>query len=422
MEFIKHGTQFDFMGKRWYFLGLSLTLLLLSAVSFFYPGPLLGTDFKGGTEVEVAFKKSVTPGDVRAAVEKGGFSSPDIVSVTDASNPNHFLIRVQEVSVLTPEQQKVVDAHLCLSDPAAPKTDCPEGTRASEIKFSPGGDKVSVRYEVVPDLEGIAKQLGGLNGIEPRPLPPGANRPGCASTVSICVVSERDHKVEIQLKSKGDQLLDALKKELGADVAPEQPLRVEWIGPKAGAQLRDAALKSIVIAVFFIMAYIAIRFDLRFAPGGIVALVHDVGIALGAMVLARREITLSTVAAMLTIVGYSITDTVIVYDRIRENLGKHRNLSFSSVINLSVSEMFGRTVISSGVTALSMVMFLAWGTGVIKDFAFALLVGIIVGTYSSIYIAAPFTEWVDKRFFGAAADKRKALTRQRALKTSKTVV
>jgi preprotein translocase subunit SecF len=176
------------------------------------------------------------------------------------------------------------------------------------------------------------------------------------------------------------------------------------------------------IACFFIMAYIAFRFDLRFAPGGIVALIHDVGIALGAMVLARKEITISTVAAMLTIVGYSISDTVVVYDRIRENLGKHRNMSFAAVINLSISEMLGRTIITSGVTSLSMVMFLVWGTGVIKDFAFALLVGIIVGTYSSIYVAAPLTEWIDQRFFGASASKKRSLTRTRAAKRADAVV
>ena len=177
-----------------------------------------------------------------------------------------------------------------------------------------------------------------------------------------------------------------------------------------------------IIAIFFIMAYIAIRFDVRFAPGGIIALIHDVGIALGAMVITQREITLSTVAAMLTIVGYSITDTVVVYDRIRENLAKHRDMSFSHIINLSISEMLGRTIITSGVTSLSMVMFLIWGTGVLKDFAFALLVGFIVGTYSSIYIAAPFTEWVDRRFFGAKVGERKKLSRTRAAKKADAVV
>ncbi|MFO0762982.1 MAG: protein translocase subunit SecF [Byssovorax sp.] len=254
----------------------------------------------------------------------------------------------------------------------------------------------------------------GAPGIELRNAP---NNP--------LVVSERDHKVEIELKSRGDQILDGLRQQLGADKVPDAALRVEWIGPKAGAQLRDAAIRSIGIAMFFIMAYIALRFDLRFAPGGIIALAHDVGIALGAMVIANKEITLSTVAAMLTIVGYSMTDTVVVYDRIRENLTKHRGMSFYAVINLSVSEMLGRTLITSGVTALSMVAFLVWGTGVLKDFAFALLIGILVGTYSSIYVAAPLTEWIDRRFFGSAVDagkQRKKVSRTRAVKRADAVV
>ncbi len=417
MEFIKHGRQFDFMGKRWYFIGLSGTLLLLSIIAFFYPGPKLGTDFKGGTEVEVSFlgpEGSMNGGTVRNAVESIGFADPDVVTVTDASHPNHFLIRVQQVTVLTEDQKAAIRAKMCLvpeGSAPTPTAQCPAALQASDVKFSPGGDKITARYETEPDLAGIRKQLVGVSGVDLRDE--GKNPQ---------VVSERDHKVEIALKSKGDQLLDGLRNKLGADKVPATPLRVEWVGPKAGAQLRNAALWSVGIACFFIMAYIAFRFDLRFAPGGIVALIHDVGIALGAMVLARKEITISTVAAMLTIVGYSISDTVVVYDRIRENLGKHRAMSFSHVINLSISEMLGRTIITSGVTALSMVMFLVWGTGVIKDFAFALLIGIIVGTYSSIYVAAPLTEWIDRRFFGASADQKKALTRTRMTKRAETVV
>jgi preprotein translocase subunit SecF len=413
MEFIKPGRQFDFMGKRWYFIGLSFALLVLSAISFISPGPKLGTDFKGGTEVEIAFTQPVSAADVRAAVQKVGFADPDVVSVTDAQNPNRFLIRVQEVTVLSDAEKDIIRGKMCLApeNGALPADRCPENLRASEIKFSPGGDKITARYEDKPNLAGIRAQLTGVEGIQ---LRAGENNP--------VVVSERDHKVEIQLKSKGDQLIDGLRQQLGADKVPEAALRVEWIGPKAGAQLRDAAIKSIGIAIFFIMAYIAFRFDLRFAPGGIVALIHDVGIALGAMVITRREITISTVAAMLTIVGYSITDTVVVYDRIRENLGKHRGMSFSAVINLSISEMLGRTIITSGVTALSMVMFLVWGTGVLKDFAFALLVGIIVGTYSSIYVAAPLTEWIDRRFFGSSVLQQKKVTRTRAAKRADAVV
>jgi preprotein translocase subunit SecF len=414
MEFIKPGRQFDFMGKRWYFIGVSVVLLILSAILFIVPpGPKLGTDFKGGTEIEIAFTQTVSAGEVRESLHKVGFADPDVVSVKDDQNPNRFLIRVQDVTVLSEADKDLIRSKMCLvpEDGTVPADRCPETLRASEIKFSPGGDKITARYENAPDLAGIRAQLVGVEGIQ---LRAGQNNPA--------VVSERDHKVEIQLKSKGDQLLDGLRQQLGAEKVPEQALRVEWIGPKAGAQLRDAAIKSIAIAIFFIMAYIAFRFDLRFAPGGIVALVHDVGIAMGAMVLAQKEITISTVAAMLTIVGYSITDTVVVYDRVRENLGKHRGMSFGAVINLSISEMLGRTIITSGVTSLSLVMFLVWGTGVLKDFAFAMLVGFLVGTYSSIYVAAPLTEWIDRRFFGASGDQPRKVARTRAAKRANAVV
>lgn len=416
MEIIKPGREFDFMSKRWLFIGLSVTLLILSAFSFIYPGPKLGTDFKGGTEVEIAFTQPVDAAEIRTAVHKLGFESPDVVSVGDFQNPNHFLIRVQEVSALSEAQKDAVRQHLCLvPENGAPSSGkCPPKLDASEVKFSPGGDKVSIRYDapITKDqLPAIASLFAGIEGVGLR-----------AGTENTVLANEREHKVEVYLKSRGDQLLDGLRQDLGAAKVPERALRVEWIGPKAGAQLRDAAIKSVVIAIVFIMAYIAFRFDMRFAPGGIVAIAHDVGIALGAMVLARKEITLSTVAAMLTIVGYSMNDTVIVYDRIRENLGKHRGMSFSKIINLSVSEMLGRTIITSGVTALSMVCFLWWGTGVIKDFAFALLIGIVVGTYSSIYVAAPITEWIDRRFFGATVGAARKVTRTRGQKRADAVV
>jgi preprotein translocase subunit SecF len=419
MEFIKPGRQFDFMSKRWYFIGFSALLLVLSVFSFFKPGPQIGTDFKGGTELEVAFKTDIDPSEVRTAVESLGFTGADVIRVRDsgAVNTNRFLIRVQDVTVLTDQQKQVIQDKLChVNEGVQPSGDfetrCPENVRASEVKFSPGGDKISMRYETAPDLPAIKAQFSGISGVE---LREGQNNP--------ILVSPRDHKVEAQLKSRGDQLLDGLRNKLGADKVPDRALRVEWIGPKAGAQLRDAAITSVVISIVFIMAYIAFRFDLRFAPGGIVALIHDVGIALGAMIITHREITLSTVAALLTIVGYSINDTVIVYDRIRENLTKHRNMTFSEIINLSISEMLGRTIITSGVTSLSMLAFLIWGTGAIKDFAFAMLVGFVVGTYSSIYVAAPITEWIDRKFFGGQTSApRKKVNRTKAIKRADAVV
>lgn len=407
MYLIKPGRLFDFMGVRKQLLAFSILLLGASVVSFFVPGPKWGTDFKGGTEVEVVFKQATDSARVREAVEKSGFESPDVVTVPDQAN--RFLIRVQEVSALSDETKTQLSAAMCLSEGQAPEGCTPESS-ATDVRFSPGGDKISARYEQAPDLAKIAAQVSSVGAIQLR------------DSNNVVLVSERDHKVEIYLKSKGDQLLDGLKQNLGPEVAPDSALRVEWIGPKAGAQLRDAAIKSVAIALFFVMAYIAFRFDVRFAPGGIVSLAHDVIIAVGAMCITQREVTLTTVAALLTLVGYSLSDTVVVYDRIRENLGKHRNLTFHQHVNLAVSEMLGRSLLTNLTTGLSLTAFLIFGTQVIKDFAFVMLVGMVVGTYSSIYIAAPVTEWIDRRFFSSATPQRTKPSRVRAQKRADAVV
>jgi preprotein translocase subunit SecF len=282
---------------------------------------------------------------------------------------------------------------LCLVDaPGAPLDDwakCPPNAKASEVKFSAGGDKVTTRYDTEPDLARIKEQVLSVPGVALRASP---NNP--------TILNPRDHRVEIQLVSKGDQLMEKLQKSLGANVVPDKALRVEWVGPKAGKQLRDSARNAVAIAVVFI--------DLRFAPGVIVACIHDAMVVIGAFIMLHREITLSTIAAVLTVVGYSMNDTVVVYDRIRENLGKHRGKTFAQIINLSVSETLSRTILTSGATMLSVLAFFVYGTGVIKDFMLALVVGIVAGTYSSIYVAAPLTEWIDKKM-AKRADLKKRL-------------
>jgi preprotein translocase subunit SecF len=394
MEFFKPGIYFNFMGQRKLWFSVSGALCLASVAVMLIPGLGLnfGTDFRGGTEVELAFKAPVSAAQLRTEVQKAGFGSPDVVHVQDPNNPDRYLLRVQEVTAIDDVQRaKILDA-LCYAgpdgkDPAADR--CPPEKRPTELKISPGGDKISLRYDKDPDLAMVAAQIKSIPNIELRAT---ANNPQ--------LVSARDHKIEIQLKAKGDQLIDGLRASLGADKVPDAPMRVEWVGPKAGKLLRDAALKSIGIAIIFMMAYIAFRFDMRFAPGAVVALIHDVTIVTGVLVITRKEITLTTVAALLTIVGYSVNDTVVVYDRIRENLGKHRGKGFVDIINLSASETLSRTILTSGTTLLSLTSFLVFGSGAIKDFAFAMALGIIVGTYSSVYIASPLTELIDRRLFG----------------------
>ena len=396
MEFFKQHKIYDFMRIRRYWIALSVILSVGSLLLLFYPGPNYGTDFKGGTEIEVAFTKAVDGGEIRHAVTKtGAFSEPDVVQVTDPAHPYRYLIRVQEISTVDDSSKESLKKALCLGVEGE-NASCPANARATEIKFSAGGDKLSVRYDAEPDLEKLKAQIATVPAVKLRIA---ANNPQ--------VVNPRDHRVEVQLQSKGDQLMDVMRAELGAERVPQAALRVEWVGPKAGKQLRDSARNSVALAIVFIMLYLAFRFDLRFAPGVVLACVHDAMVVLGAFVIFHKEVTLSTIAAVLTIVGYSMNDTVVVYDRIRENLGKHRGKAFSDIINMSISETLSRTILTSGATMLSVLPFFIWGTGVIKDFAFAMVVGIVAGTYSSIYVAAPLTEWIDSKMSRKGADEVK---------------
>jgi preprotein translocase subunit SecF len=400
MRLFSSNKIYDFMGvKHWFFalsfglIGLSI-LLLLGKI----PGvePKFGTDFKGGTEVEVSFSKHVEPAQIRAAVVASGFSSPEVIPVENSRQPNHYLIRVHEVSTLSEEQEKKIERALCFT-PGLPEAECPKERRATEVKFSPGGDKITARFRDPPDLLYVKERLSALPSVK---LRPGDNNP--------FVQSARDHKVEIQLMSRGDQLVGGLKTALGP-AAPDHALRSEWIGPRAGAQLRDSAIKSLAIALVFIMLYVAFRFDLRFAPGGVVALFHDAIGMVGIWILLGKEINLTTVAAALMIVGYSVNDTVVIYDRVRENLGKLRGASFRHLINVSTSEMLGRTLLTNATVQISLLAFFIWGTGTLKDFALSLTIGMILGTYSTIYVALPLTEWLDRVVFarvGAQGKKR----------------
>jgi len=372
MEFIKPGTYIDFMKYRGPVITVLALMATLSLVSLFYPGPNYGIDFAGGTEVQLLFKGDTTSAEVRKALEDSGYARPDVISVEDS--PNEYIIRVQEVSSLPTEQvEKIREAVAAALG---------EGV-LQEMKVSPGGDKITLRVSGPVNEQQLQEALMA----------------GGANVRSInALTGSRNPRYEAQLVGVADELMTQLQEQFG-ERAPADALRVEWVGPKAGEQLRDAAIQSLLYAIAFIMLYVAFRFDLRFAPGGVIAMFHDALITLGIYVLLQKEVNLTTVAALLTIMGYSINDTIVVFDRIRENMVRVRDKSLRELINISTSQMLSRTIVTSLTTLLSVSAFFFLGTGVIQDIAFALGIGIMIGTLSSIFIAAPITEFMDRRLF-----------------------
>ena len=186
----------------------------------------------------------------------------------------------------------------------------------------------------------------------------------------------------------------ALSEKYGADQVDLR--RSEMVGPKVGSDLREKGFLAIIYAMIGILFYITWRFEFRFAVGAIIALIHDVAITLGAFSVFGKEIDLPIIAAFLAIIGYSLNDTIIVYDRIRENMGRLHKESFGHIINRSINETLSRTILTSGTTLLVVLALFVFGGGVIHDFAFALLIGVLVGTYSSIFIASPLLIYWDE--------------------------
>jgi preprotein translocase subunit SecF len=186
-----------------------------------------------------------------------------------------------------------------------------------------------------------------------------------------------------------NQVIDRIQKALEQKLGAVRVDRVEYVGPKVGAELRRAGTKALAIAFVLILIYVGFRFTPQFAPGAVIALVHDVLVTSSIWIMLGQQFDLQVLAALLAIIGYSINDTIIIYDRIREVMGVHTSQDLPSVINLAVNQTLSRTVLTSGATFLSVMALLVLGGDVIFPFAGTMAIGIIVGTYSSIYIASP---------------------------------
>ncbi|HEY6002920.1 MAG TPA: protein translocase subunit SecF [Anaeromyxobacter sp.] len=373
-DILPHGTKFDFVGKR--HIAVALSLVVNLAVIFWaipaIHGLNFGVDFAGGTEMEVRFGNAVDPGAIRKAIEDLGFKDASVQTYGPESE-HSYLIRVGRIALMSDaDVKRVVDAV---------QAKFPNEVESSSFNAEIG-DKIDFQFKQPPTVDALRAAVESA-GVRVREVREEAGL--TAGTRSFAVITQG--------------IQDKVEKDLAARFAQAKPevRRVEYVGPAVGRELRNQGFKAILYAMALIVVYVGLRFDFRFSPGVIIALIHDAIVTTGYFAFSGREFNLTSIAVVLTVVGYSVNDTVVVYDRIRENQAKYKGRSLAEIVNLSINDVLGRTFLTSFATALSLIGLLVFGVGTIFDFASAMLVGIISGTYSTWFIAAPMTIWLEER-------------------------
>ena len=374
-------THIRFVGFRNKAFLISLVVIVAGLVSLvIHGGPDLGIDFEGGTLVQIMFDKAVSINKLRNVVEEAGYKNANIQEFGQA---NEYLIKVEEINESIIAADKLLEALNGVAPESRWKVVSIKEMLNDLAEGVDGGNLVVVEGINIPSLE---------------MLEDGIKKMGVGITAAA---KETETRVAFNLPFQGieskaaDKLKDGISKGF-----PEREItirRTETVGPKIGEELKNRAWAAIVISLFGILIYISWRFEFRYAVGAIIALIHDIVITLGIFSITGKELSLVVVAAFLTIVGYSLNDTIVVFDRIRENFSMRRRESYEKMVDISINDSLSRTIITS-LTTLMVVLFLFFfGGEVIHDFAFALLIGIVVGTYSSIFVASPIlVEWQNR--------------------------
>lgn len=364
MQIIKGKTNIDFIGKRKIALFISSVINIAILVGIAIFGFNLGVDFAGGTLVEIKFKSSVTAEQVREGAVKGGLKEPQVQAI-GAADENNFILRMGGVTQLTAEsEKKAEEAIRGLGEVVNLSKNLDTGI--INVRFKAAVDPALIKDAVIKSGTGVTE---------------------------VQKLGEFDYQVKAE--GMASAVTSALK--AGVPGVDFEVRRTDYVGPQVGKQLRNKGVMALLWAMLFILIYVAFRFDLKFGPGALLAMLHDVVMVAGYFLITRREFNLTSIAVLLTIIGYSINDTIVIYDRIREEMVKYKGKPLPEIINIAVNDTLARTILTSGVTALSLIGLLVFGVGEIFDFAAAMLIGIVVGTYSSVYIASPLVIWLDER-------------------------
>jgi preprotein translocase subunit SecF len=413
MEIFKQ-TNFDFLGKKWPFIILSLLLTVAGLVSLFVKdGPKYGIDFNGGALMDVNFIKRPSAEAIRSALHKKIIGE---IEVQEVSNSQEVLISTgvrddQSLQIVRSDMIATLNSAFNPSSTAS-KFDINTAGQAalgdrlrdplarSGVALSDDQFQTLIRnitsYRDTPPRSGLIRNLDELSSV-----------PGVTPAV-LNVIKQECFTGNFAIRS------------------------VEIVGPKIGADLRQQAINVVLIALAAMLVYIAFRFEWIYGVAAVIAVFHDTIITIGLFSLFNKQIDLTVIAALLTLVGYSMNDTIVTFDRIRENLRMQMRGSFSHIVNVSINQTLSRTVLTSGLTFLTAISLFLFGGQVLNGFSFALVVGIIIGTYSSIFVASPilvfWREFAETRRRGGSGGARttpavesKTANAGRAPKTGKPV-
>ncbi len=386
MELFRN-TNIDFLSKKWFFLALSLIFSVagLASMLFWHHIPL-GIDFRGGTVVDVKFASAPNVDAIRGQLDRAGLKNFTLQADT-RSGSNELLIKldIRETSEQALDQGKE------------------SIVKALQAGVDPGGkaDLNNTGYTTLTDFL-----------LKADPLHLGTDAPAQYGKYARAIVDLRDKTLGGVFRSVSDAapaapapVIAALQQDFYTSNFGVR--NVDIVGPQVGAQLRQQAILATLYSLAGMLIYLWFRFELIYGVAAVVACFHDTLITVGAFSLLNTEISLTVIAAILTLVGYSMNDTIVVFDRIRENIKLLRKDTLTEIVNKSINQTLSRTVLTSGLTFLTVVALFFLGGEVLHGFSLALVIGIIIGTYSSIFIAAPmlvaYQQWRGQTIPGSPA-------------------
>jgi len=370
--------DFNFMKYKFFAFGLSGIIIIVGIINITKgKGLNYGIDFAGGSLVRVMLKNEIPIDEVRKSLSEIGLEKSRIQEI--GANKREYMIRSLQTAEMGQEEE--IEAHEII------------------------GNKVIEALRPEEDRVALEKGLKDLNTVDERELTLilEASFPEEASAIAQKIISFRISEgiihdyAQLQRETGIDQeVISTLEDKtfLGSLAV----LSKETVGPQVGHDLRRKATQAIVWALIGMLIYIGIRFKFAYGVAAILTLAHDVLVTVGIFSLTNREINLPVIAAMLTIVGYSLNDTIVIFDRVRDNLRIMRKHDFEGILDTSINQTLSRTVITSGTTFLTVLALYLFGGEVINDFAFTMIIGVITGTYSSIYQSCPLLYFWNKIF------------------------